>query len=80
MARKKARPEDIVEKLVELEPVEFLGICHILNVDLFIDEEDKEPKDFEDMWSEVCDKVWALNRVQRRNLMKLVRAATKSGE
>ena len=36
-----------------------------------------KPKEFTQLWGEVCEKVNALNRTQKRNLDKLVRAATK---
>ena len=37
----------------------------------------KKPKDFVRVWEEVCDKVAAMDRTKRRNLGKLLRAATK---
>ena len=67
--------------MVKLDAVEFLGVCKILGVDIYKDGakslKDSKPRDFTYIWNEVCNKVWALNRVQRRNLSKLVRAATK---
>ena len=36
-----------------------------------------EPRDFNEMWDELCDKIDGLNRTQRRNLGALVYAATK---
>ena len=38
-----------------------------------------EPRDFTEIWSDLCEKVNHLNREQKRNLDKLVRAATKKG-
>ena len=35
------------------------------------------PRDFTDIWSDLCDKVWTMNRRRRRNLARLVYAATK---
>ena len=36
-----------------------------------------KPRDFSDLWSDMCEKVHGLNREQKRNLDKLVRAANK---
>lgn len=36
-----------------------------------------EPRDFKDIWFDVCDTVEQMNRTRRRNLGKLVRAAAK---
>ena len=34
---------------------------------------ERVPKDFSELWSEVCDKVDGLNRTRRRNLDRLLR-------
>ena len=86
----KDKTEKLMREIAKLEPEEFLGICKILNVKL-VDIEDYveegvesgqskvevKPRDFTELWDEVCEKVNALNRNQKRNLDKLVRAATK---
>ena len=36
-----------------------------------------EPRDFNDIWEDLCDELEKMNRVRRRNLGKLVYAATK---
>ena len=86
----KDKTEKLMREIAKLEPEEFLGICKILDVKLFNIEENVEedveggqskaeakPRDFTELWDEVCEKVNALNRNQKRNLDKLVRAATK---
>lgn len=86
----KDKTEKLMRKIAKLEPQEFLGICKILDVKLVDIEENVEedvecgqskveakPRDFTELWDEVCEKVNALNRTQKRNLDKLVRAATK---
>lgn len=86
----KDKTEKLMREIAKLEPEEFLGICKILDVRLVdIEENVKEdveggqskveakPRDFTELWDEVCEKVNALNRNQKRNLDKLVRAATK---
>ena len=82
--------ENLLKKIVELDTVEFLGICKILGVKLYDDalkedvgsEEkiDIEPRKFEDIWGDLCDEVEKLNRTRRRNLNKLVSAAIKKGD
>lgn len=86
-----AKSIQLLKQIVELEPIEFLGICKITGVDVVTTdtftlepvEECAEvkvaaiPRPFEDIWNDVCDKVDSLNRTQRRNLQKLVKAAIK---
>ena len=67
--------EKIVKDLIKLEPVEFLGICKILEVRP--SHEDGQSRDFTEMWDEVIDKIDALNRIRKKNLHRLVRAAIK---
>ena len=92
-------PEKLIEEITKLEPVEFLGVCKILGIDVYknleigkvesveADEEcgrvkgkvniDVEPKDFVEIWDELCDKIGEMNRTRRRNLGTLIYAATK---
>ena len=90
----KHSPEVILRQIVELDPIEFLGICKIIGVDIYekaeeVDVEEnvegapasnepsQEPREFIDIWNDVCDTVESMNRVRRKNLSKLVRAAIK---
>ena len=90
----KNSPEAILRQILELDPIEFLGICRIIGVNIYKEIEEagveenvegapasekpkQEPRDFVDIWSDVCDTIDAMNRTRRRNLNKLVRAATK---
>ena len=80
--------EKILKEIIKLNAIEVLGICKILNIQIYEEEnvegaqalENGTPRKFEDIWGELCEKVWNLNRVQRRTLGKLVRAATKGGK
>ena len=36
-----------------------------------------EPRPFDELWNDMCEKVNGLNRTRKRNLDKLLRAATK---
>ncbi len=66
--------DKIVKEISILQVEEFLGICKILGVPLV---EGDESRSFEDMWADVVDKLGGLNRVKRKNLMKLLRAANE---
>lgn len=83
MKTSKNSPEKILEKILELDAVEFLGICKIVGVDIYEDvecgdgENKLEPRRFESLWNDLCDKVEGLNRVRRRTLRQLIDAAVK---
>ena len=96
MALREDKAVQLVRKVLELDPIEFLGICKILGVQIYkvdseiiIEEhvEGGQPKEvanvnasvreFADIWSDVCDAIDDLNRIQKRNLDKLLKAATK---
>lgn len=86
----------LVKKILELDPIEFLGVCKILGVSIYktdseivVEEtadgaESKEVanvtasvREFSDIWNDVCDAIDDLNKIQKRNLNKLLKAATK---
>ena len=84
----KNSPENLLIEIIKLNPIEFLGVCKIIGVSVY--EEDvegaqanedgdvtKAPRDFVEIWQDVCDVIGDMNRVRRRNLGKLVHAATK---
>ena len=82
--------EKLIRMIGKLEPQEFIGVCKILGVKIYDLKEDKkqterEEKDksnvevrpAEKLVQEVIDKILSLNRIQRRNLKKLIKLATK---
>ena len=88
--KSKNSPESLVVKILELDPIEFLGICKIVGVDVYEDvecgqanddanttQEASHPREFTDIWSDLCDTIESMNRVRRRNLGRLIYAATK---
>lgn len=121
--RKEKAPKNIVELIYminKLKPEEFIGVCKILGIEIYVDDLDDEkraieqvgmlnaavpsneglvvtedestarqvhisdepnlrktPRKAEDMIRDVVDKLLTLNRTQRRNLKKLLKAATK---
>lgn len=70
--------ERIIRQILKLGPVEFLGVCEVLHVRPV--DEDGHERPFEDIWDELCDNIDKLNRIQKRNLNLLVRAAVKGIE
>ena len=88
--KSKNSPENLIMKALELDPIEFLGICKIVGVDAYEDvecgqanddanatQEASQPREFADIWSDLCDTIESMNRVRRRNLGRLIYAATK---
>ena len=85
--KSKNSPENLIMKALELDPIEFLGICKICGVDVYEDVEcgqanddantASQPREFTDIWSDLCDTIESMNRVRRRNLGRLIYAATK---
>lgn len=88
--KSKNSPESLIVKILELDPIEFLGICKIVGVDIYEDvecgranddvnamQEASQPREFTDIWSDLCDAIETMNRVRRRNLGRLIYAATK---
>lgn len=94
--RGKYNPEKLLVELLSLEPIEFIGICKIIGVEIYKEEkkENEEcggaeeyteehtnthmvPREFYEIWCDVCDIVDDMNRTRRRNLGKLIYAATK---
>lgn len=83
--------KELMDMVRKLEVEEFFGICKILGIELF--EEDveggcpseavekdnfkKTPRDGGVIIGELIEKICGLGRVQRRNLKKLLKAATK---
>ena len=85
--KSKNSPEKLLIELLSLEPVEFIGICKIIGVEIYKEvevEETKEsgktqmvPREFYEIWCDVCDIIDGMNRTRRRNLGKLIYTATK---
>ncbi len=67
--------ERFQRQLLQLEPIEFLGVAKILGVQLIKEEE--EPLTFEEVFPLLVEKYAALNRRQRKNLHKMLRPLEK---
>lgn len=85
--KSKNSPEKLLIELLSLEPVEFIGICKIIGVEIYKEVEVEEaeesgktqmiPREFYEIWCDVCDIIDEMNRTRRRNLGKLIYTATK---
>lgn len=71
--------ERFQRELLQLEPIEFMGIAKILGVELFRKNEEgkEEPIPFEEVYATVVSKYAALSRLQRRNLNRLLRPVVR---
>ena len=65
---------EFVEIVSKLEPVEYCGLCKVLCVEMF---DGETPKPFDKTLEECMDKFLGMNRKPRRQLMKVLRDATK---
>jgi hypothetical protein len=70
---KKLNSEFLIN-LAQVELSEFLGIARILKVDLM---DDNEPKTFSSVFEEILEAYSKANRSRRRELLEIVKAATK---
>ena len=79
MAKNKNPSEKEFQKFLlvisKLEPIEFMGLVRIFNVDIFLKDEQKTPKTFEQIFSEVMDSYISASPLQRKNVMKILNAA-----
>ena len=55
--------------------MEFMGLVRMLNVDIFKNDKEKTPRSFEEIFSEVMDKFIQSSPMQRKNIMKILKAA-----
>lgn len=70
---KKLNSEFLIN-LAQVELSEFLGIARILKVDLMNGD---EPKTFSSVFEEILEAYGKANRSRRRELLEIVKAATK---
>lgn len=69
-----------LNQVTQLSEMEFIGLARILNISLVEDNEEKTPKDFEYIISDLIDKYLTLNREKRKNLKKILHKALKDKE
>lgn len=70
---------DFIRALAKLPPEQLIGVARILKVKLMSDERDENDKlimrDGADITTDVLNAYAALNKKQRRNLLKIIKAA-----
>lgn len=69
---------DFIEIIPKLEPIEFLGLSKILCVSTV--DENMEPRDFEDIFSDMIDRFISIGRKQRRDILKVIKKASQYKE
>lgn len=70
----KIKIERLQRRLLQLEPLEFIGVVRLLGIGLM---EGEEPKLFEQMYADVLEKYGKLSRRQRQNFDQILKAATQ---
>ena len=80
MLKKKSNPsekefQNFINYASKLEVMEFMGLVRMLNVDIFKNDKEKTPRSFEEIFSEVMDKFIQASPMQRKNIMKILKAA-----
>ena len=80
MLKKKNNPsekefQNFINNASKLEAMEFMGLVRMLNVDIFKNDKEKTPRSFEEIFSEVMDKFIQASPMQRKNIMKILKAA-----
>ena len=80
MLKKKNNPsekefQNFVNYTSKLEAMEFMGLVRMLNVDIFKNDKEKTPRSFEEIFSEIMDKFIQASPMQRKNIMKILKAA-----
>ena len=80
MLKKKNNPsekefQNFVNYTSKLEAMEFMGLVRMLNVDIFKNDKEKTPRSFEEIFSEVMDKFIQASPMQRKNILKILKAA-----
>ena len=70
------KKNELIELIIKLEPVEFIGLARVLCVDI-INKEDKTTRDFYDVLNDIVNKFNTLARKQRREILSVLRRIKK---
>ena len=66
---------NFLELVTQLEPIEFVGLSKILCVPLV--NQKNEPREFEDILSDMIDKFISTGRKQRKDITKVLKQSIK---
>ena len=67
-----AQYKEFLSLISKLDPVQFLGLCRIMCVQVAIE---KELRQFDNIFNDVITKFPTLGRKQRRDIIKVLKAA-----
>lgn len=67
-----AQYKEFLSLISKLDPIQFLGLCRIMCVQVAIE---KEPRQFDIIFNDVITKFPTLGRKQRRDIIKVLKAA-----
>lgn len=67
-----AQYKEFLSLISKLDPIQFLGLCRIMCVQVAIE---KEPRQFDNIFNDVITKFPTLGRKQRRDIIKVLKAA-----
>lgn len=70
------KKNELIELIIKLEPIEFIGLAGVLCVDI-INKEDKTTRDFYDVLNDIVNKFNTLARKQRREILSVLRRVKK---
>lgn len=70
------KKNELIELIIKLEPVEFIGLARVLCVDI-INKEDKTTRDFYNVLNDIVNKFNTLARKQRREILSVLRRVKK---
>ncbi len=73
--KKEKELKDFITLIPKLEPIEFIGLSKILCVDLIDDKQ--EPRPFEDILTDMMEKLSSIGRKPRREILKITKQAAK---
>ena len=65
---------EFLEEVIKLEPIEFIGLAKVLCAPVM---DNKEPREFEDILSDMMDNFISTGRRQRRDILKMIKEANK---
>lgn len=70
------KEKELTTLILQLEPVEFIGLARVLCIDI-IDKENKTCRDFCDIFNDIVNKFFTLNRKKRREILQVLKGVKK---
>lgn len=70
------KEKEFTTLILQLEPVEFIGLARVLCIDI-IDKENKTCRDFYDIFNDIVNKFFTLNRKKRREILQVLKGVKK---